>query len=146
MQTFRLSVLLCALSLVNCIPIPHEQRESPELHGVLLNEGQPAANATVQWMVNPADTQIGCPKEAKSVQTNEKGEFSFPGKSYHASVYPFGMRIDRWRICFTKTNGEQAVWHDARSWGGPARQDLRCESKASADPNAPVCTVKDYEN
>jgi hypothetical protein len=146
MRTFRFCVIPFGLLLTSCVPVPHEQQESPELRGVLLDSGQPVANAIVRLVVNPATSMIGCPKEAKSIQTDAKGQFSFARTTYHQSVYPFGHRTDNWRICFDRPDGEQAVWQGKGTWGGPPRQDLRCEIKPPTDASAPVCTATDHTN
>jgi len=97
--------ILASLMLVNCIPIPHKQQESPELFGVLLDNDKPVADATVLLVVNPADTMVGCPDTAKSVKTDANGKFKFARVTYHQSVYPFAStRTDQGRICFKRTD------------------------------------------
>lgn len=108
---------------------------------MLLDKGQPVADATVYLVVNAKEWGDGCPDTAASVKTTAKGEFKFDRRTYHQEVLPFAStRTDRWRVCYARTDGKQAVWNSSGSWGGPPVEDLRCDVNPSTAPNANPCT------
>jgi hypothetical protein len=113
------------LLLVACIPIPHDQQRSPELHGTLVDASQqPIAGATAHLEANPTGT--GCTPQHTTV-TAADGSFVLPATKEREAAFGFGDRRDRWRVCIQMPDGSAVEWENEDYWGGPPTQTLVCD-------------------
>lgn len=86
---------------------------SSEVHGTLLNNGQPVANADV---TRSLDWQWGNERFRDTTTTNQQGQFSFPAKtvsSLTAKWFPHEPVIEQ-KIVFTVGDTEYEGWTYAK--------------------------------
>ncbi|HEY3451511.1 MAG TPA: hypothetical protein VGK67_34450 [Myxococcales bacterium] len=122
-------VALCAGT--GCVYWPHQQQRSPELQGVLLRQGAPAANVPVRLWINPPRDSMGRCSGSLRAQTDEAGRFVVPRVEERDSFIIMGDRRDVWQLCFLLPDEEKVTWFGSGWWGGPKVQRLACEVGAA---------------
>jgi hypothetical protein len=115
-----------------CLPIPHSQRESPEIDGVIRREGAPMPGVHIRIAVNRHDPH-GCANARQEVVSDAQGRFRFRSTSYFSPAFIFGDRRDDWTVCFAFPGALRAAWAGSGWWGGPPRVHLDCN--VTSDPN-----------
>ncbi len=130
--------LLCALVILlaaACCPIPTFEPESPNIDGILLRQGLPAANTQVFLAVNK-EISTGCSQGRRETRTDAVGRFQIDRTGYVSPVLVFygSPRYDRWALCFRFSDGLEAVWSYRDMFGGTPVQRLVCQIDGTPEP------------
>ena len=121
-----ISLTCCVLGVAfltsACLPIPHFERQSPAVEGVVKGK-LPSENVQV---IVPKDGS--CAMGRLVSHTDEHGEFHVDSTSSFEPVeWVLGDRGYSLSLCFKFSDGKEVTWSDARLGGAPELQRLECD-------------------
>ena len=126
----RLALLALAATSTGCLPFPHREELSPEVHGVVTRAGAPVAGMRVAVSTAETRRQPGdpCPAVAVESRTDADGTFRFPPVSHFSpTVRVLGAPFTHWTLCFERSGELTTALHYARMGDLPAHDEVRCD-------------------
>ena len=96
--------LIASTLLLGCVPLPHHERESPDIFGMVKRAGQPVAGLEV-LLATGAVPSAGCTNPSATATTDANGQFRLAAvESFHFFLIA-GDKAYGWRLCFERADG-----------------------------------------
>jgi hypothetical protein len=132
-----IGLLLWALTVAACLPIPHSEIDAARVSGVARQQGQPLAGVVLHRHVGRAPPDPCSGGELST--TDAGGRFSFNAVSHREPVILFGDRMPFWEVGFALPSGVCVAW---KSYASSFSGDVECAIGPAPPDGTKLVTIE----
>lgn len=129
----KINILLIAIILSGCAPIPHTKKLTPDFTGVVTINDYPTNNIEVRLASTSRDT--GCDEPSMIARTDKNGLFTIKGATqFEWFVGLMGDRFYTWNICISHGGKIYSGKYDGTTGHLPEHVSLTCNIRTNSVP------------